>query len=530
MKTKFFLMFASAAMLLAACSKDDIGSGGDDSGVVTDPTGKAWVALEIKTPSAAGTRALHDPNKEDGSSEESTVKTVRAIFFDADETLTEDITLDDLQVGKPGQPSGEVGEPFKVDAKSKRILIIANPGADFPASFTPGMTTYAEVNAALTIGEDVTLNVAADGNFMMSNSKGRLEPSASATDGTDADLKLYKTKELASASPLAINIDRVVAKVRVNVENMSNIATISNPLWVLNVTNTKFFPVSERTLTWNENEANKDEGARGTCITPFDQYRIGSYRVDPNYNTSDKSDYKVINDEIEITNAPGSSQYCLENTQEEDFNQHQYTTQVLLKVQFVPNAYGRPNTTDMGAPDVNGDWIRINGGFYTFETLKEWIAAELKSKYDDSGSARPSVTTVLTDALNRYFGATDIGQVTLDLTGVNVNSLVSIFNGKIDQIKGHKAGTYDNFTYYAGGICYYRIMIKHDDTDKVWNKLGEFGVVRNSVYDINVSRFNNPGYPVIPPPGPDPDEEEGNYLSIQINVNPWTWYSQEEEF
>ena len=26
MKAKFFLMFASAAMLLAACSKDDIGS------------------------------------------------------------------------------------------------------------------------------------------------------------------------------------------------------------------------------------------------------------------------------------------------------------------------------------------------------------------------------------------------------------------------------------------------------------------------------------------------------------------------
>ena len=39
MKTKFFLMFASAAMLLAACSKDDIGSGGDDSGIVTDPKG-----------------------------------------------------------------------------------------------------------------------------------------------------------------------------------------------------------------------------------------------------------------------------------------------------------------------------------------------------------------------------------------------------------------------------------------------------------------------------------------------------------
>ena len=45
-------------------------------------------------------------------------------------------------------------------------------------------------------------------------------------------------------------------------------------------------------------------------------------------------------------------------------------------------------------------------------------------------------------------------------------------------------------------------MIKHDDTSAVTNELGEFGVVRNSVYDINVKKFNNPGYPAIP----DPDE------------------------
>ena len=61
-------------------------------------------------------------------------------------------------------------------------------------------------------------------------------------------------------------------------------------------------------------------------------------------------------------------------------------------------------------------------------------------------------------------------------------------------------------------------MIKHDDTDKALNELGEFGVVRNSVYDINVNKFNNPGYPEIPTPGTDPDEEDGSFLAIQINV------------
>lgn len=530
MKTKFFLMFASAAMLLAACSKDDIDSGGDDSGVVTDPTGKAWVALDIKTPSVARTRALHKPDdKENGSTEESTVQTVRAIFFDADEILTDDITLDAIAAGNPGQPSGGVSKPFQVNASSKRILIVANPGAGFPASFTQG-TTYADVNKALTISDDVTQNVAADGNFMMSNSKGRLEPSASATDGADADLKLYKTQELASQNPLAINIDRVVAKVRVYVNELSDVAIVSNPLWVLNVTNTTFFPVSKRTLTWNENKDNIGLGAHGACETPFDQYKLGSYRVDPNYYTSEQNGYKMIIDDTEIGNTPGSSQYCLENTQEENGNLYKYTTQVLLKIKFVPLVYGRPNTTETGDPETDGSWMRINGGFYTFNTLKEWIEAELRSKYDQYGNARPEVTTTLTAALNEYLRETSIGQVILESTGVNVGDLVNTFNGKIDDIKVNGAGTNGNFTYYAEGICYYQIMIKHDDTDKAWNKLGEFGVVRNSVYDINVSRFNSPGYPVIPTPGEEPDEEEGNYLSVQINVNPWTWYSQEEEF
>ena len=59
-------------------------------------------------------------------------------------------------------------------------------------------------------------------------------------------------------------------------------------------------------------------------------------------------------------------------------------------------------------------------------------------------------------------------------------------------------------------------MIKHDDTDKALNELGEFGVVRNSVYDINVNKFNNPGYPEIPTPGTDPDEEDGSFWRSRL--------------
>lgn len=72
----------------------------------------------------------------------------------------------------------------------------------------------------------------------------------------------------------------------------------------------KVFPVSERILTWNEDPAN---GGRGTCITPFDQYKIGSYRKDPNYdNQNGGLDYMVISNDVAIVNDSGESQYCLE--------------------------------------------------------------------------------------------------------------------------------------------------------------------------------------------------------------------------
>ena len=71
-------------------------------------------------------------------------------------------------------------------------------------------------------------------------------------------------------------------------------------------------------------------------------------------------------------------------------------------------------------------------------------------------------------------------------------------------------------------------MIKQDnDEDNTNNKLGEFGVVRNSVYDITINSIKNPGYPTIPPPDTDKkDEEEEAFLSIEININPWPWYMQ----
>lgn len=571
MKKKNFFMLAIAAIAFAACSNDDlvpVENPGDDNQLVTDPNGDAWVALAVKTPQ---TRALHNPNQESATEAESKITTVRAIFFTAnatedDATVTADITLSNAEagLGSNGIPSGS-GKAFKVPATSKRILIIANPSAKFKAK-TAGMTDqkwpagtkYSVVNAAL---DDTVDELSTSGKFMMSNSKGSLEPSVE--DDTDpdfgkaTDLKLYQNETAANNNPMSIRIDRVVAKVRVYITTDTDAkATITDAGWVLNATNKTYFPVSLRTKTWNEKPENKNAGlnnaGRGECITPFDQYKIGSYRIDPNYGTQNVTYYNAYDSDDSPTtwNLDKASEYCLENTQTAPYNIHAYTTHVLLKVKFIPSEYGLPDksTSDVqeGASDPvgtpgKGDWMLISGGFYTYTTILEWIEEELTNKYKDAEPA--TFPTIRTTALNNYLAAIPtIGAVTLPAKVDDPADIPQTVADIIDDFKGKKvlllaksekerAISVVGLTYYVNAVSYYKIMIKHDDTSAVVNDLGEFGVVRNSVYDVNVTKFNNPGYPAIPDPDEETvDETDEGWLSIEIITNPWTWYTQEQEF
>ena len=558
MKKMYFLVAALLVLLSAACTNDHIDQD-DDDGIVTDPTGEAWIALNVGPPTTSFSRALHDPDKIIGTTKESNVKKIRAIFFDGSEKVTADKTFTvgtDQEAGNPNQPEGDQGKAFKVPASSKRILIIANPSPDLPVT-SVGTTTYTVFNQAIL----AVASLSGDEYFMMSNAKGGLEPSASNTDGTDANLVLYNSASKAESQALSINVDRAVAKVRVYTDNTgissnNTKANISEPGWVLNATNKKYFPVSKREKTWYETQP------RG-CITPFDQYKLGSYRIDPNYDNQPTvlppafTDYlKDYNYYLDATDVPAgawhptdassdNAEYCLENTQTEDHNVWAYTTQVLFKVIFSPkglqtpdkNVYDNPaDFVNAGALDSGKDWLMVNGGYYTWNLLMDYIKAELTFKYQSEDNDPTIIhNTALTNALNAYLEAINEAKVPIDRNNARspeeqAGDVVDAFNVKKNAVTTHGADRHGTVSYYVGGVNYYPIMIKHDDSGDVYNELGEFGVVRNSVYDVNISRVNNPGYPNIPEPDPGTkDEDEDNYLSIRINVNPWTWYTQTEE-
>lgn len=542
MKKKNFLVLALAAFTFAACSNEDIVPGGEDNNDVVNLEGDAWVALSVQS---TKTRAINTLNQENGTPDESTITAVSAVFFTGhtDASVVTRIVkfTDDDITNLPNRTSA-----FKVPKTSKAVLIIANP-QNLNRTIQEN-DTYGTVNkvVTLTTEAEVTTGVAKSGGFVMTNAKGDLEPSD--TDGSPKDLELFSTATAATSSPLTIRIDRVSAKVRVYVkadsgEELSDVATIDTDGtgWYLNVTNKKFYPASKRTKT-----------AMNTW-TPYDQYGLGSYRKDPNFGTgtaigawsdSEPSVYAenyfyvssaTKDTDIAWNKVNTTAKYCLENTQDEDFNKHAYTTQALLKVSYAPTTI--TNADDTKVTLANGtDWFNMNGIFYTQASVLTYIEEELTNKYTHKAPAE--YATDITDAYNEYIAALSLTPVTIPAAKDDAKTAAEMaeeLKGKFEALaasiatKSEGGKTLKGVEYYSKGICYYKIMIKHDDSPTVMNKLGEFGVVRNSVYDITVNKINNPGYPSIPDPDPSaPDEEEDRYLSIKIEVNPWTWYSQVE--
>lgn len=530
MKIRNFFALILASVILVACNDET----DDNGGVVTDPTGTAWISLSVKmTNSGNGLRSLS--GQEPGTQDESAVKKVRAIFFDTNNKVTSNLELDPNQAGNPGEPTGSAGEPFEIDAASLYVMIIVNPASSFP-SFATG-ADFSDVNDALDAAASNLIDPLT--GFMMTNAKGGLEPSA--PGGAKTALTLYKTKALAASNPpLAIKVDRLVAKVRLYAAGAATAsapnAVVSNIGWVLNITNKRYFPMSERVITAKQTP------------TPFDEYGLGSYRRDPNFDNSIGSitypspaysaNYNFFDSSTPLptfanpidSSAAGLPEYCLENTQRELDNNFEYTTQILVQAKYLPGSYQTLGGGTTRVQGDDGDWMQISGAAYTYASLMTYVRREMTYKY---ASPTPGTySTPRADALNNYMTAIGVTPVDMPVPGDSVTVYNNFVAKKAAiQAVATRGGTYGTFSYYAEGINYYKIAIKHDndDSDTFKNQLGEFGVVRNSVYDVKITKFNNPGYPAIPDPTPDPVDSDESWLSVQIDINPWTWYVQEEE-
>lgn len=203
--------------------------------------------------------------------------------------------------------------------------------------------------------------------------------------------------------------------------------------------------------------------------------------------------------------------YCLENTMEAAAQKLGYTTKAVVKAKYAP--------ADFLLGDSYFFW---NGAFFTLEGIK---AAYLT--HAEGTGLRVDLPEFLHKA-----GIMADGVFGGNLTGRDA----AVAGLKADDFNATSGivGRYCAVRYYHQSVCYYDVLIRHDQnvTDKM--ALGKYGVVRNNWYGLQINSVSNPGTPWIPDPTdpddptrPDTNDDENDfYLSVKITVNPWTYWSQ----
>ena len=510
----FVTLFVGLAM--TACSNDEEATTGGNQLPVDGKA--AYMSLSLAMPKSSGTRA---PGENHGTANEQKVNELYLALFDASDICLETKTLSAadyiLNVGG-ADVAGHDGRAFRVPSATAKVLAVINPSDKFKLVCVAS-TSWSVINNAVEQTVKEVIGAAKD-NFMMINAGNNASPADGALIAANVKVVDGTTYADAAAAIAAaegdrseIHVDRVVAKVSLGVN--ANGVTVPTGVtctfgnWALNVTNKNMFPSSE-------------------IIMPAGGSAGADYRIDPNYalaefNVSQFNYLKIAANGSLPTDfsAMTDSKYCLENTMEANAQTQAQTTAAVVSAVYTPNSF-----------TVGKSWFRLLG--VTYKTLADLQTVYAAAKSVTTPDAAQQQVLDLCDQFYARMSAAATAQsktIGDDFVAITIAELDAITNG--GEYSKPAAGETVGVEYFQKGVCYYNILIRHDDAITATMAHGKYGVVRNNWYTLTINSVKQPGTwipdktdPTKPEnPGEDNDDNEA-YLSVDITVNPWTTWSQ----
>ena len=202
-----------------------------------------------------------------------------------------------------------------------------------------------------------------------------------------------------------------------------------------------------------------------------------------------------------VVQTNGSSLYCLENTMEAKAQQLGFTTKVVVKATYTPSGLNE-----------NSSYFSWKGNYYTLDALKEEY-----TKHSDGSGLKVDLPIFLKKAKLVAESVTEQSAINAAVAALTADK----FTAKTGII-----GRFCAVRYYHESVCYYDVLIRHDQNVTTKMALGRYGVVRNNWYHLELQSVSGPGTPWIPDPSdPDPtnptppgtdDDEADAYISVKI--------------
>ncbi|MBQ6087001.1 MAG: Mfa1 fimbrilin C-terminal domain-containing protein [Bacteroidales bacterium] len=505
MKLKHLLFGALAALVFAACAKNEAPAGtnpGEDGGV----SGlRSYVKVDFVMPGNAATRA-DDAVFEAGSADENQVDSGVLFFFDNGTQVA-----DPFELGDATWSAEEEGTDINIESKSGVIVVLENPLKE-PTS------VVAVLNATLAdlgLSKSSSLaDIKAVVKDFSATGAGKFVMSSSAYDGAVDDVAaeietVYSSRADAEANAsVKIPVERVVAKV--DVQEKEGGATMNLANGSTAASNTVNIDGEDVTISatidgwWFDNAAStslllKDISDNADADNDADNFR--SYWAKPVPGTLTHGALK---------DAKTGAQYVQENTDADA------PTQAVVAATLKVN-------------DKAVKLVKFKGTLYTEDGFAIAVANTLNGTYwTKTEGETVTYETVDTDDFTITYTSENLP------TGVELESYEAY--AKIDATTDYYVKSGDTYTKvddldlggyvvqrWEDGQTYYFVPIQHD-ADRT-------GVVRNHVYKLTVNSINGLGTPV---PFKDVDEiipivpeETETYISAEIDILAWKIVKQD---
>ena len=590
---KKLFLFAMVAAALSGCSNSD------DADIKSEvqPGGEGYVGFSIQLPTVPGTRA--NDVFDDGTPvpDEYTVYNATLFIFKgvseasatfdsaypmSINTFTADADSHD-QCTTEGIVTSKITKPETSGVNLYAYVMINSNDMINLTAKTIGGENY----DGITFTDFSKITLSSIGNLtngmVMTNAPvANIQGGSTAPTGAnittltklDAD-KIHATQTAAEADPAGdVYVERAAAKVTVktsgsmsgSISGSSATYTEASIRWALSNVNSKYYNTRQMSETWLElhaqgNGSNKDiEGSVPTAT----EYRFVSgqeihtnvYRTYWGEDVNYTGNTDITSTPATIGNSSGESVYTFENTFDVDNQIVKNSTGIAISATF-----------------------NDGNSFYTADTYGENNILQ-EPTYSGTGKIQDYIMTYLCNnysAFNTWYAANSNNRITVimdntDPTQAKVDAVTTISGADAlpatfdeNKIKT-KVNASIKFKYYADGVAYYNILIKHfGDSETPWkrdnhtendvtgvykkingttlttnpspndNYLGRYGVLRNNWYQIEVTGIRQIGNPTVINPsdpgvgGGDPDDNVDNYLSVKIHITPWAVRTQKVE-
>lgn len=541
MKLSGFLVGTLACTLFAACSNEEnsaINSGQEEGQL-------SYVAVNIVNANPTGSRV--DGGKyEDGKGPENAITKARFYLFNASGnpyTVTTNeapgtvaatnyvdiTTLEDQGKDEPN-----------VESIKKGVLVFKGTTTELPTSIVAVLNPPTDLTGSKSLSDLQTAiaDYSSTTSFVMSNSVYASE--GTEVVATDIVGKVAQSQPDAEANPVDIYVERVLAKVRVTFnnadkENQYKVSEDGEPAVYAKILGWAVTRTADKSNLLKDIDPDWDDMTLGFTWNDEPFHRSYWATTPATVTLDKKSETEIINDQKPATPEGATNisvqRYCQENTKADEH------TEVVVVAQLV-NDEGNPNPIYKyfgEEHDSEEDILTLIANKYNnvYYTRTEGTSLpEGGTEYEYKSFIKPD--NIHFEATTPETGGEDyeaIAQLDDDaLNGVTIYIENPEYNGeneKYIELTNAEATINEELAKNPAqiakeGYVYYYTPIKHLGTTT--GSTGEYGVVRNHIYDVTITDIKGYGTPIFDPnkdiDTTHPSNEEV-YIAASINVLSW---------